>query len=190
MNRSSSTSLPYRTPPALQAEIARLQKSGVDAVFEFTSEQSLKDSTQEIAGAGQGGLGLQTLSYYVDEDDHSKQLRTGYVQHMTNMFKLAGDSDAAAAAEAKTVMDIETTLAKASKKREDLRDPYANFHVMTLDQLHTLTPHISWKNYFQETGAPSAGFGGYRPAGVLPGLDAAMSLPSRSTIGRFTCAGT
>ena len=49
----------------------------------------------------------------------------GYIQHVTNMFKLMGDDDATAAAEAKAVMDIETTLAKASTKREDLRNPEA-----------------------------------------------------------------
>jgi putative endopeptidase len=139
----------------LQAEIASLQKNGVKAVFDFSSEQDLKDSTQEIAGAGQGGLGLPDRRYYFDEDDHSKQLRTAYVEHMTKMFKLMGDGDATAAAEAKTVMDLETTLAKSSKKAEDLRIPEENYHVMTLAQLDTLTPHFSWKDYFQQTGVPS-----------------------------------
>ncbi len=139
----------------LNAEIARLQRMGVNALFAFGSEQDLKDSTQVIAGAGQGGLGLPDRQYYVDDDDRSKQLRTGYVQHMTNMFKLMGDSDAAAAAEAKTVLDVETSLAKASKKREDLRDPEANYHRMPLAQLDSLTPHISWASYFKEIGAPA-----------------------------------
>ena len=65
----------------------------------------MKDSTEVIAGAGQGGLGLPDRSYYFDDDDHSKQLRAAYLQHVTNMFKLMGDSDATAAAEAKTVME-------------------------------------------------------------------------------------
>ena len=38
------------------------------------------------------------------------------------MFKLMGDDPSTAAAEAKSVMDAETALATASKKREDLRD--------------------------------------------------------------------
>ena len=162
----------------LQTEIARLQKSGINAVFQFTSEQDLKNSTQVIAGAGQGGLGLPDRSYYVDDDEHAKQLRAGYVEHVAKMFKLAGDSDATAAAEAKTVMDLETALAKVSKKREDLRDPYANFHVMTLDQLGTLTPHISWKNYFEETGVPSLTSADIGQPEYFQGVDAALtSIP-------------
>jgi putative endopeptidase len=142
---------------SFQAEVARLQRQGVDAVFGFGSEQDLKDSTEVIAAAGQGGLGLPDRQYYLDDDDRSKQLRTGYIQHVTNMFKLMGDDDATAAAEAKTVLDVETALAKASTKREDLRDPDKNYHKLTLTQLGELTPHLSWSDYFQEVGAPVVG---------------------------------
>jgi putative endopeptidase len=138
----------------LQSEIARLQRMGVNAVFQFGSEQDLKDSTQVIAGAGQGGLGLPDRQYYLDDDAHSKQLRTEYVQHVTNMFTLAGDGAAAASDEAKVVLDLETALAKASTKREDLRDPEKNYHKMTLVQLGDITPHFSWAGYFKEVGAP------------------------------------
>jgi len=139
----------------LQEEVARLQREGAGVLFVFGSEQDPKDSTQVIAGAGQGGLGLPDRQYYVDDDEHSKTLRTAYVEHVTNMFKLMGDDDAAAAAHAKTVMDIETSLAKASKKVEDLRDPVANYHKMTLAQLRELTPQFSWEGYFKELGAPA-----------------------------------
>jgi len=138
----------------LEKEIARLQHAGVNAVFAFGSEQDLKDSTQVVAGAGQGGLGLPDRQYYVDDDDRSRQLRAAYVQHVANMFHLLGDSDDTARSEAKTVLDVETALAKASKKREDLRDPAENYHPMSLAQLDALTPHISWKNYFSEVGLP------------------------------------
>jgi len=138
----------------LQDEIARLQSMGVNAVFNFGSEQDLKDSTKVIAGAGQAGLGLPDRQYYLDDDDHSKQLRAGYLQHMTNMFKLMGDDAAASAAEAKTVLDLETSLAKASRKREDLRDPTSNYHPMDLTQLDELTPHLSWASFFKGIGAP------------------------------------
>jgi len=159
----------------LQAEIALLQKDGVNAVFDFSSEQDLKDSTQVIAGAGQGGLGLPDRRYYFDEDDHSKQLRTAYAEHITKMFKLMGDSDATAAAEAKSVMDIETLLAKASKKREDLRIPEENYHVMTLAQLDTLTPHLSWKAYFQQTGVPELSSADIGQPDFFKGVDAAIA---------------
>jgi putative endopeptidase len=139
---------------ALQAEIAYLQRQGVRAVFGFSSQQDFKNSTQEIAGARQGGLGMPDRDYYTKDDEKSVTLRAAYVQHVTNMFKLAGDDDAKAAAEAKTVMDIETSLAKASMTRVETRDPEHVYHKMTLAQLKELTPHFQWAEFFTEVGAP------------------------------------
>jgi len=162
----------------LQAEIARLQRTGVNAVFDFGSEQDFKDSTQVIAAAGQGGLGLPDRQYYLDDDDRSKQLRAGYIQHVTNMFKLMGDDDATAANEAKVVLDIETTLAKASTKREDLRDPEKNYHKLTLVQLGELTPHLAWAEYFKEVGAPGVSAADIGQTDFFKAVDAALvSVP-------------
>ncbi|HEX4003229.1 MAG TPA: M13 family metallopeptidase [Candidatus Acidoferrales bacterium] len=163
---------------SLQAEIARLQRTGVNAVFGFGSQQDFQDSTQVIAVAGQGGLGLPDRQYYLDQDDHSKQIRAGYIQHVTNMFKLLGDDDATAADEAKAVMDIETTLAKASTKREDLRNPAANYHKLTLVQLADLTPHLSWADYFREVGAPPVSSADIAQTDFLKAVDSALvSVP-------------
>ena len=159
----------------LQAEIARLQSLGVNAVFDFSSEQDLKDSTQVIAGAGQGGLGLPDRQYYLDDDDRSKQLRAAYVKHVTNMFKLLGDDEAAAAAEADTVLRLETSLAKASTKREDLRDPDQNYHPLQLAQLAELTPHLSWKDFFQNVGAPAVSFVDVGQTDFFKEADAALA---------------
>jgi putative endopeptidase len=138
----------------LQDEIARLQRDGVNAVFDFGSEQDPKDSTQEISGARQGGLGLPDRQYYLDDDDRSRQLRAAYLQHVTNMFKLMGDDGATAAAEAKTVLDIETSLAISSMNLVDLRDPEKTHHKMALDQLADLAPDFAWQDYLKEVGAP------------------------------------
>jgi putative endopeptidase len=139
---------------ALQAEIAYLQRQGVRAVFGFGSQQDFKNSTQEIAGARQGGLGMPDRDYYIKDDEKSVALRTAYVQHVTNMFKLAGDDDAKAAAEAKTVMDIETSLAKASMTNVERRDPEHVYHMMSMAQLKELTPNFAWPEFFAEVGAP------------------------------------
>jgi putative endopeptidase len=140
---------------SLQAEIARLQSQGIPAVFRFGPEQDYKDSTKEIASARQAGLGLPDRDYYVKEDDKSKQIRDAYVQHVANMFKLLGDSESNAASEAKTVMDIETSLAKASMKRVEMRNPDNVYHITTLTQLRELTPHFSWTEYLEQVHLPA-----------------------------------
>lgn len=143
-----------KTPEDLQREVARLQRVGVPALFRFDSAQDYKDSTQVIAVARQGGLGLPDRDYYMKDDEKSKQLRADYLQHITNMFKLLGDSESTAAAEATTVMDIETSLAKASMTRVETRNPDNTYHKLQVADLATLTPHFAWASFMDGIGSP------------------------------------
>jgi putative endopeptidase len=138
----------------LQAEAARLQENGIDAMFRFGSRQDAKDSTQVIASAAQGGLGLPDRDYYLREDEKSKKLRDDYVKHVAKMFELLGDSSDKAAVEAGTVMAIETSLAKASMSNVDRRDPNKTYHRMKLVELRALTASFSWEAYFKAIGHP------------------------------------
>jgi len=138
----------------LEAEAMQLQSIGVNAMFGFGSIQDFKDSTQVIGDAGQGGLGMPDRDYYFRPDDASKKLRDQYVAHVTRMFILLGDAPDTAAAEAKTVMSLETQLAQASSTDVELRDPVANYHRMTPAELQTATAHFIWTDYFRETGFP------------------------------------
>ena len=136
----------------LQAEVALLQGDGVNVLFGFGSTQDEKNSTQVIAGAYQGGLGLPDRDYYTKTDAKSKKLREEYVAHVQKMFELLGDSSQTAASEAKTVMSIETRLAKASMTRVERRDPEKTYHKMEIGQLGALTPNFVWSDYFQQVG--------------------------------------
>ncbi|MGA2966458.1 MAG: M13 family metallopeptidase N-terminal domain-containing protein, partial [Terriglobales bacterium] len=75
-------------------------------LFAFRSNQDFKDSTQVIAEADQGGLGLPDRDYYLKDDPKSEELRKAYVAHVAKMLELVGDSPADAAAEAATVMRV------------------------------------------------------------------------------------
>jgi putative endopeptidase len=126
----------------------------VRVLFGFSSAQDDKNSEQAIGLATQGGLGLPDRDYYTQQDDRSKQLRTQYEQHVSRMLQLAGDAPTTAAAAARTVLDIETQLAQASKTRVERRDPQANYHKMDLAEMRTLTPAFSWESYFRNVGFP------------------------------------
>ncbi|MGC2464653.1 MAG: M13 family metallopeptidase [Candidatus Acidiferrum sp.] len=138
----------------LQAEAARLQQQGVGVLFRFSANQDAKDSSQVLGAAWQGGLGLPEREYYLKQDDKSKQLRDAYMKHVARMFELLGDSSDAAAAEATTVLDIETHLAEASMKNTDLRDPNKTYHKMKLADLQAMTPDFNWESYFKAISHP------------------------------------
>jgi putative endopeptidase len=132
----------------LAAMVAELQKTyAVGVFYALYVQQDQKDSSQQIASTRQGGLTLPDRSYYLTDDARSEKLRTEYVEHVTKMFVLAGDTPEQAAAEAKSVMTIETALAKGSVDRVELRDPAKIYHIMTLAELQALSPDYDWKAY-------------------------------------------
>ncbi len=134
--------------------IGEMHTAGANVFFSFGSEPDFKNSTMEIANADQGGLGLPDRDYYLKDDAKSKELREKYQQHVANMFKLAGDSPDEAAAEAKTVMEIETDLARDSMKLVDRRDPNKVYHKMSTADLQELSPSFKWNEYFTAIKTP------------------------------------
>jgi putative endopeptidase len=105
----------------------------------------------------QGGLGLPDVDYYTNPDESSQQLRKQYVEHITKMFVLAGDSEEAAQAKAEKILEIETALANTSKTRLERRNPEANFHKVTLAELNELSPEFNWDGYFETFGITDPG---------------------------------
>jgi len=122
------------------------------ALFSFGSDQDFKDSTQFIAEADQGGLGLPDRDFYLKDDAKSAEIRKAYVAHVTKMFQLLGENAQQSAADAQTVMKIETDMAKSSQARVERRDPNNVYHKMSVAELQALTPSFSWQRYFQLVG--------------------------------------
>jgi putative endopeptidase len=126
-----------------------------NTLFRFGSTQDFRDADQVIAEADQGGLGLPDRDYYVKEDAKSVDLRKAYVAHVQKMFELLGDQPGTAAAEAQTVMRIETALAKGSMTRVERREPKNLDHKMTSAELEKISPEFQWQVYFTKVGLPS-----------------------------------
>ena len=138
----------------LQRQIAMMHAGGIPAIFNLGGGPDLKNSSMVIVNAGQGGLSLPNRNYYTDTDAKSAETRQKFMEYMTNMFKLLGDKDDEAAANAKTVMDIQTRLAKASLTQVELRNPDNRYNKMTLAQASEITPNFSWTNYMTTRGVP------------------------------------
>ncbi len=132
---------------------ATMVNTGV--LFNFSSDQDYKNSSEVIAEADQGGLGLPDRDYYLKEDAKSVELRKAYVDHVRKMFELLGDQPGSAQEEADAVLRIETALAKVSLTRVERRDPQKLYHRMTSAQLQALSPSFPWKVYLTKVGLPS-----------------------------------
>jgi len=112
--------------------------------------QDDKDSTKQIANIFQGGLSLPDRDYYIVDSKRFQEIRKLYIDHVTKMFTLAGDSPEQAAKEAAAVMEIETALAQASTSRTDLREPENRYHIYTVADLQKLTPDFDYSVYFKD----------------------------------------
>jgi putative endopeptidase len=143
--------------PTLQDALAHLHRFNVNPAFNFFAYQDYKNSTRIIAWLYQGGLGLPNRDYYTKEDERSKEIRTQYVAHIAKMFELLGDKPEQAQAQAKTVMEMETRLARSSMTPVEERDPAATYHKMTLAELNALTPGLQWNRYFRGVGLTDPG---------------------------------
>jgi putative endopeptidase len=140
-----------------RSELFRLlgdnEAHALPSLFPFGSAPDLHDSRQTIATLGQGGLGLPDRDDYIKDDAKSKEKREKYVEHVTRMLGLLGESAEQAVADAQTVVRIETELAKAHLDRVSMRDPRNRDNPMTVEELKRLAPAFDFDAYFLATGA-------------------------------------
>jgi putative endopeptidase len=120
------------------------------ALFRFFVSQDEKDSSKQIAVITQSGLSLPDRDYYIVDNKHFDDIRKQYIEHVTQMFTLAGDTPEQAAKEAEAVMKIETALAKASTSRTDMRQPENRYHIYTLADFQKLAPDFDFSIYFKD----------------------------------------
>ncbi|MDP9150080.1 MAG: M13 family metallopeptidase [Myxococcota bacterium] len=143
-----------RDETTLAKELAALHSIGVGAVFNLDSEVDAKNAERMIAGISQGGLGLPERDYYFRDDPRTKDIRSEYEAHVARTLALLGESRAAAEADAKTVMKVETELARVSMPNVELRDPQKVYHLVNLDGLKQLAPAVGWDGYLGAMGFP------------------------------------
>ncbi len=143
-----------KTTTDLQRQIAMMHNMSVPVLFGFGGSPDLKNSTMVIASASQGGLSLPNRDYYTKDDAKSKEVREKFLEYSKNMFKLLGDSEAEAVANAKIVMDLQMRLANSSKAPVELRDPNSRYNKMTVAQAAELAPNLAWTEYMSARGVP------------------------------------
>ena len=132
--------------------MAELAHSGVFPYFSFYVGADIMDSKSNLFQLYQGGISLGEKEYYLDNDDVTVNIRNKYKEHIVKMFQLAGFDEAAAKKKMEAVMDIETHIAKASFSAVEQRNPAANYHKMSLDELKKEIPGIDWDAFLNGIG--------------------------------------
>jgi endothelin-converting enzyme/putative endopeptidase len=147
----------FKDVQQLPALLAHLHALGVNAFFGMGSNQDYGDATAMISFYGSGGLGLAERDYYFRTDPKSVEQRKQYVEHVHNIFVLAGEPEAEARKDAEAVMALETRLAKATLTITEQRDPQNLNHPTTVAGMEKVLTHFSLAEYLKALGAPTTG---------------------------------
>ena len=131
--------------------IAELHRIGLGAPWGTMIDQDIKNSERYVLYLGQDGLGMPERDYYLKDDPESVRVRTAYLKYAERLFVLMGRNPKDAKEAVEKLLLIETKLAKASTKKEDLRDPEKNYHKMNIVSFNKLTPNIDWHDYLVRT---------------------------------------
>lgn len=143
-----------KSPTDLAKQVAALHLAGFSPLFDVESMQDLEDSSKVVAGFDQGGLGLPDRDYYLQDDAHMQGIRDSYLAYVEKMFTLYGDTPEVAKAAARTVMDLETRLAKVSLTRTERRDPARIYNRIERKGLEAKAGGFPWGTFLAALGEP------------------------------------
>lgn len=120
-----------------------------------------KDSTHYIFIITQSGTGLNR-DYYFDKDEKSVEIRTkykDYIKKLADNFGVTLNVD--------KVYALEERMAKSFYTKEKLRDPLANYHKKSFDELKTEIADFDWDKYFESRGVKPSVVNVMQPEAIM-----------------------
>lgn len=132
--------------------MTEMAHAGIGTYFHSYVYADPKNSSLNIFQMGQGGINLGEKEYYLDNDSITQNIREQYKLYIGKLFQLAGFTEAEAQQKVADVMEIETSIAKVSRSATELRDPEANYHKMSFDELKKTISGIDWDAYVKGLG--------------------------------------
>ncbi len=127
-----------------------------------------KNPDRYIIALTQSGLGLPDREYYLKDDATFTNIRAKYLAHIERMLTLAGTKDAAA--QAKSVVELETAIARVHWPIAKRRERELTYNLRTREELDKLAPTFPWHAQL------AAGGIDMRPNYVVRELDAIEAL--------------
>lgn len=125
------------------------------AFFDAGVDADLMDSNNNIMYLSPSTPGLGDRDYYLENTESTVKIREAYTKYIEEVFTLAGYKKSAAKSAVKTVMKIETAVAKALMTREESRDIAKQYNIRSIGQLKADYPSVDWATYFKNLGVPN-----------------------------------
>jgi predicted metalloendopeptidase len=139
---------------ALADALGRLSVIGLPGPIGGYIEADAGDPTQMALYLFQGGTALPDRDYYLKDDAKFADIRTKYVEYLTKVFTLAGRPNAAE--DAKTVLALETELAKIQWTLVESRDAVKTYNKYPVQKVIAEMPGFDWTAWARPQGIDKA----------------------------------
>ena len=130
--------------------LGEFERTGTSGIFGMYVDNDPNDPTRYQVNLYQGGLGLPDEAYY--REDKHKEILEAYQVHVGKMFALAGWDKEKSDAAAKTVVELESTLASKHWDNVATRDADKTNNPTKFADLQKLTPTLDWNLWFEGAG--------------------------------------
>jgi putative endopeptidase len=132
--------------------MAQLERIGVGTLVGSYITQDAKNSNAMAMQFWQTGIGLPEREYYFKNDSATIEIRKAYTSFIARTLSLSGIDTTISRQSAAGILKMETQLATVHRKLEDLRDPYANYNKMSVQQFYRLAPSLDLQTYLNKIG--------------------------------------
>ncbi len=109
-----------------------------------------KNPDRYIVAVSQGGLGLPERDYYLKDDAKLVEIRAKYQAHIERMLALAGQKNAAE--QAKSILELETQIARIHWPIAKRRERDLTYNLRTREELEKLAPEYPWQAQLAASG--------------------------------------
>jgi putative endopeptidase len=120
------------------------------APVDFDIGPDEKDPDHYMVVVLQGGLGLPDRDYYLKDEAVYKELRAKYAAHIERLLTLAGQP--AAALGAKSIVELETQIARAHWPRAKTRERDLTYNPYTREALAKFAAGLPWSQLLDGAG--------------------------------------
>ncbi|WP_369975975.1 M13 family metallopeptidase [Xanthomonas bundabergensis] len=118
------------------ASIAALHQIGIPVAFNFGADVDLKALDRHIGYFMQGGMGLPDPAFYTRSDADTVALMGRYRAYVKQILTLTGTPAAKLEADAQSVLQIETALARSAKSLAGINNPFNNYAPISTKELN------------------------------------------------------
>ena len=105
-----------------------------------------------------------------------------YQAHISRLLQLAGEPAGKADADAASILEFETALAKVSLDNVSRRNPHLLVHKMPVAEFAKLTPGFDFNDYLKARGAPAFPIINVSTPDFLTGLNSTLDSTSLDVI--------